>query len=87
MDVDGGYRGPDNQVHYAKGFGYVSSLSLWDTYRAEQPLMTLIEPEQQRTSDLVNSLLASWKESPFGILPVGGGGGGGGSSRESRRGA
>ncbi len=69
MDVDGGYRGPDNQVHYAKGFGYVSSLSLWDTYRAEQPLMTLIEPEQ-RTSDLINSLLASWKESPFGILPV-----------------
>jgi predicted alpha-1,2-mannosidase len=69
MDVDGGYRGPDNQVHYAKGFRFVSSLSLWDTYRAEQPLMTLIEPEQ-RTSDLVNSLLASKRESPFGILPI-----------------
>jgi predicted alpha-1,2-mannosidase len=69
MDVDGGYRGPDNQVHYAKGFHYVSSLSLWDTYRAEQPLMTLIEPEQ-RTSDLIQSLLASQRESPFGILPV-----------------
>ncbi len=69
MDVDGGYRGPDNQVHYAKGFHYVSSLSLWDTYRAEQPLMTLIEPEQ-RTSDLIQSLLASEGESPFGILPV-----------------
>lgn len=69
MDTDGGYRGPDNQVHYAKGFRFVSSLSLWDTYRAEQPLMTLIEPEQ-RTSDLVNSLLASQYESPFGILPV-----------------
>lgn len=69
MDVDGGYRGPDNQVHYAKGFQFISSLSLWDTYRAEQPLMTLIEPEQ-RTSDLVNSLLASQHESPFGILPV-----------------
>ncbi|WP_263358836.1 GH92 family glycosyl hydrolase [Acidicapsa ligni] len=69
MDVDGGYRGPDNQVHYAKGFRYVSSLSLWDTYRAEQPLMTLIEPEQ-RTSDLIQSLLASQRESPFGILPI-----------------
>jgi predicted alpha-1,2-mannosidase len=69
MDVDGGYRGPDNQVHYAKGFRFVSSLSLWDTYRAEQPLMTLIGPEQ-RTSDLVNSLLASRRESPFGILPI-----------------
>jgi predicted alpha-1,2-mannosidase len=69
MDVDGGYRGPDNQIHYAKGFHFVSSLSLWDTYRAEQPLMTLIEPEQ-RTSDLINSLLASQHESPFSILPV-----------------
>jgi predicted alpha-1,2-mannosidase len=69
MDADGGYRGPDNQIHYAKGFRFVSSLSLWDTYRAEQPLLTLIEPEQ-RTSDLVNSLLASQHESPFGILPV-----------------
>jgi predicted alpha-1,2-mannosidase len=69
MDSDGGYRGPDNQIHYAKGFHFVSSLSLWDTYRAEQPLMTLIEPEQ-RTSDLINSLLASQHESPFGILPV-----------------
>ena len=47
----------------------MSSLSLWDTYRAEQPLMTLIEPER-RTNDLVRSLLASQQESPFGILPV-----------------
>jgi len=69
MDVDGSYRGPDNQVHRATNFHYVSSLSLWDTYRAEQPLMTLIQPPE-RTSDLVNSLLASQKESPFGILPV-----------------
>jgi predicted alpha-1,2-mannosidase len=69
MDVDGGYRGPDNQVHHAKNFHFVSGLSLWDTYRAEQPLMTLIEPEQ-RTSDLIQSLLASQQESPFGILPV-----------------
>ena len=69
MDADGQYRGPDNQVHRAEGFNFVSALSLWDTYRAEQPLMTLIEPER-RTSDLVNSFLASQRESPFGILPV-----------------
>ncbi len=69
MDVNGEYRGPDNQVHSAKGFRFVSSLSLWDTYRAEQPLMTLIEPEQ-RTNDLVQSLIASQQQSPFGILPV-----------------
>ncbi len=69
MDTNGEYRGPDNQVHRAEGFRFVSSLSLWDIYRAEQPLMTLLEPEQ-RTNDLVRSLVASQQESPFGILPV-----------------
>lgn len=69
MDVDGQYRGPDNQVHRADGFNFVSSLSLWDTYRAEQPLMTILEPAK-RTTDLVRSMLASQQESPFGMLPV-----------------
>jgi predicted alpha-1,2-mannosidase len=69
MDVDGAYRGPDNEVHHATNFHFVSTLSLWDTYRAEQPLMTLIEPPA-RTSDLINSFLASRHESPFGILPI-----------------
>ena len=69
MDTDGSYRGPDNQVHIAKGFDFVSSLSLWDTFRAEQPLMTLLEP-RARTEDLMRSMLASQAESPFGILPV-----------------
>jgi predicted alpha-1,2-mannosidase len=69
MDADGGYRGPDNQVHHAADFHFVSNLSLWDTFRAEQPLMTVLEPEA-RTSDLVNSMLASRRESQFGILPI-----------------
>ena len=38
MDVDGKYRGRDLQVHQAKGFGYYTVFSLWDTYRAEHPL-------------------------------------------------
>lgn len=69
MDTDGSYRGPDNQVHKADGFHFVSTFSLWDTYRAEQPLMTLIAPES-RTTDVVRSLLVSQQESPFGILPI-----------------
>lgn len=69
MDVDGSYRGPDNQAHKADGFTFVSTFSLWDTYRAEQPLMTLIQPEQ-RTNDVVRSLVASQQHSPFGILPI-----------------
>ncbi len=73
MDANGDYRSPDLQVHHAprgaSGFDFVSSLSLWDTYRAEQPLMTLLQPPK-RTTDLVRSMLASQQQSPFGILPV-----------------
>jgi len=69
MDRDGRYRGPDNQVHQAKGFRYHSTFSLWDTYRALHPLLTLIQPEQ-RNVDFVRSLIASQQHSPYGILPV-----------------
>src|SRR6202008_4407093 len=66
---DGQYRGPDNQVHKAKGFSFHSTFSLWDTYRALHPLLTLIQPEQQNV-DFVRSLIVSQQESPYGILPV-----------------
>ena len=46
-----------------------STFSLWDTYRALHPLLTLLQPPQ-RTNDIVNSLLAARRESPYGILPV-----------------
>ena len=69
MDSDGRYRGPDNAVHQAKGYTNYSTFSLWDTYRALHPLLTLVQPEQ-RTSDIVNSLLAARRESPYGVLPV-----------------
>jgi predicted alpha-1,2-mannosidase len=69
MDSDGRYRGPDNAVHHAEGYRHVSTFSLWDTYRALHPLLTIIQPEA-RTNDVVNSLLASRRESPYGILPV-----------------
>jgi predicted alpha-1,2-mannosidase len=69
MDRDGKYRGPDNQVHQSNGFRYHSTFSLWDTYRALHPLLTLVQPEQ-RNADFVNSLVASRRHSPHGILPV-----------------
>ncbi len=69
MDVDGGYRGPDDASHEADDFTFYSTLSLWDTYRAEHPLLTLIQPPE-RTNDFVRSLLAFRKESPYGILPI-----------------
>ncbi|MBC7990597.1 MAG: glycoside hydrolase family 92 protein, partial [Luteimonas sp.] len=69
MDSDGRYRGPDNAVHQAKGFRNHSTFSLWDTYRALHPLLTLIQPEQ-RNNDFVHSLLAARRDSPYGVLPV-----------------
>ncbi|HEY7996562.1 MAG TPA: GH92 family glycosyl hydrolase [Steroidobacteraceae bacterium] len=69
MDVDGRYRGPDNAVHRAQGFINYSTYSLWDTYRALHPLLTLIQPPQ-RTADIVRSLLAAQQASPYGMLPV-----------------
>ena len=69
MDVDGRYRGPDNAVHKADGFTHYSTFSLWDTYRALHPLLTLVQPEQ-RNADFIQSLLAHQRHSPYGVLPV-----------------
>ncbi|HTI30517.1 MAG TPA: GH92 family glycosyl hydrolase [Sphingomonas sp.] len=68
-DADGRYRGPDDGVHQARGFTFHSTFSLWDTFRAEHPLLTLIQPER-KNADFINSLIASQQASPFGILPV-----------------
>ncbi len=68
-DADRNHRGPDNALHQSNGFDFVSSFSLWDTYRAEQPLMTLIQPAA-RTAAVMNSLIDSQQESPYGVLPV-----------------
>jgi predicted alpha-1,2-mannosidase len=69
MDSDGRYRGTDNAVHQADGFSFHSTFSLWDTYRALHPLLTLIGPKQLSV-DFVRSLIESQKVSPYGILPV-----------------
>jgi predicted alpha-1,2-mannosidase len=59
-DVDGKYMGLDNQVHTAKGFIYRSDFSLWDTFRAEMPLLTLVDPE--RSNDAVQTMIAQYEQ-------------------------
>ncbi len=66
MDVDGKYRGRDFQVHTAQGYTYHTVFSLWDTYRALHPLLTIID--KKRTSDFVQTFIAQYKEG--GRLPV-----------------
>ncbi|MFD2888364.1 GH92 family glycosyl hydrolase [Chitinophaga cymbidii] len=66
MDVDGQYRGTDQQIHKAEGFDNYSVFSLWDTHRALHPLMTIIN--QQKTNDWINTFLVQYKYG--GMLPV-----------------
>ncbi|WP_439181841.1 GH92 family glycosyl hydrolase [Carboxylicivirga taeanensis] len=68
MDVDGQYRGLDHNIHQADGFTNYTIFSLWDTYRAQHPLLTLIQPK--RSSDMVNSMLAHYEQSVHSILPI-----------------
>ena len=68
MDADGQYRGLDHNNHKAEGFTNYTTFSLWDTYRALHPLFTLIQ--QQRASDMINSMLAHQQQSVHHILPV-----------------
>ncbi|MFZ4548649.1 MAG: GH92 family glycosyl hydrolase [Bacteroidales bacterium] len=68
MDTDGNYRGLDHNIHHADGFTNYTTFSLWDTYRALHPLFTLFQ--QQRTSDMINSMLAHQQQSVHHILPV-----------------
>lgn len=69
MDSDGRFRGPDNAVHQARGFTNYSTFSLWDTYRALHPLLTIVQ-SAQHSNDIVQSLLAAQRASPYGTLPV-----------------
>ena len=43
-DVDGSYFGPDKKVHKADGWTNYGTFSLWDTFRAEHPLLTYTDP-------------------------------------------
>ncbi len=47
-DVNGDYRGSDDQVYEKANFTNYTTFSLWDTYRAAHPLSTLIHPDKQR---------------------------------------
>lgn len=68
MDVDGAYRGLDHEIHHADGFTNYTVFSLWDTYRAEHPFLTLMKPD--READMVKSMLAHYDQNVLKMLPV-----------------
>jgi len=68
MDVDGSYRGNDMEIHHADGFTNYTVFSLWDTYRAEHPLLNLLKPKQGQ--DMATSMVEIQQQSALHILPI-----------------
>ena len=68
MDIDGAYKGLDQNIHYAEDFTNYTIFSLWDTYRALHPLFNIIQPK--RNADMVKSMLAHYNQSVHKMLPV-----------------
>ncbi|MDO5977884.1 GH92 family glycosyl hydrolase [Flavivirga spongiicola] len=57
-DVGGKYRDSENEVEKASCGKYYSTLSLWDTYRAANPMYTILSPDL--VSDMLTSMLDSY---------------------------
>ncbi|WP_210569558.1 GH92 family glycosyl hydrolase [Streptomyces sp. GESEQ-4] len=64
-DADGRYTGWDQKIHRAKGFTYYQNWSLWDTYRTQSQLLSLLAPREAR--DMAISVIKIDEES--GWLP------------------
>jgi predicted alpha-1,2-mannosidase len=65
-DIDGSYIGMDKKIHTIKNRDMYTVFSLWDTFRAENPLLTIID--KKRAQDMVEALILKYKEN--GLLPV-----------------
>lgn len=68
MDVNGEYKGLDQNVHKADGFTNYTTFSLWDTYRTLHPFFNIIQPK--RNQDMIRSMLAHQQQSVHKMLPV-----------------
>lgn len=67
-DVDGQYRGLDNNIHHAEDFTNYTIFSVWDTYRALHPLFNIIN--RKVNTDVVKSMLKHYEQSVHHALPV-----------------
>jgi predicted alpha-1,2-mannosidase len=67
-DVDGAFAGPDGKTHPNPGFTYCTTLSLWDTFRGENPLLYVLQPRHME--DVVKTMLMHYELMPDHCLPV-----------------
>ncbi len=58
-DVDGSYRGFDDQVHRSRDT-YYQMFSLWDTYRSQNQLVALLHPD--KAADMTKSVLKVYQD-------------------------
>jgi predicted alpha-1,2-mannosidase len=67
-DAGGSYPGfaGEGQIHFAQGFIYYDDFSLWDTFRALHPLLTILDPK--RTQDMAQSLVSKGRQG--GWMPI-----------------
>ncbi len=65
-DKNGEFRKENDSIIKANDYTAYSTLSLWDTFRAQQPLLTLTDPN--KVSDIINSMLEYYQTEK--ILPV-----------------
>ncbi|WP_285008331.1 GH92 family glycosyl hydrolase [Pedobacter faecalis] len=67
-DVNGEYKGLDQNVHKANGFVNYTTFSLWDTYRALHPFFNIMQPS--RNNDIVKSMMAHYEQNSLKMLPI-----------------
>jgi len=65
-DAEGKYKGAGGEIHTAENFKRYGLFSLWDTFRACNPLHTITQ--RDKVDDFINSMLAHYDE--YGLLPV-----------------
>ncbi|WP_336688209.1 GH92 family glycosyl hydrolase [Chryseobacterium bernardetii] len=68
MDVNGEYKGLDQNTHKAENFTNYTTFSLWDTYRALHPFFNIIQPK--RNNDMIRSMMAHYNQFSMKMLPI-----------------
>jgi predicted alpha-1,2-mannosidase len=63
MDADKRYRGQDLKIHTASDFTNYTVFSLWDTFRAYHPYLTILEPK--RDAEMIRCLLKKYEQGGF----------------------
>ncbi len=65
-DIDGSFRKENDSITFTDNYTAYSTLSLWDTFRSEHPLLIFLTPD--KVTDIVNSMLEYYEDKK--VLPV-----------------